>query len=121
MKCNISIIYNVKVKAPVGVICLDPISGEVAYSTKNEELIEVLDILLDNKLFLLKSEKLKNGVFVTEQTVGLTDSYYVMALNYALPLPWWILDTFEDGGDIEDLSKLYFEKICKGSEDDEET
>jgi hypothetical protein len=39
-----------------------------------------------------------------------------MALSYALPLPWWIMDTYEDGGDIEDLSNAYFEKICQGSD-----
>jgi hypothetical protein len=120
MKCNVSIIYNIKNKKPVGTICINPLNGEVAYSTKSDELMEVLEILLDNKMFLLKTEKLKNNVFLTEQTVGLTDSYYVMALSYALPLPWWILDTFEDGGDVEDLSKLYFEKICQGSENNEE-
>jgi hypothetical protein len=116
MKANISVIYNIKENIPVGIVCMTPQNGDIAYSTKDEVLMKTLEIMMDNKLFLLKSEKIKGGTFLVEETVNVFDSYYVMSANYTLPLPWWILDVYEDYGDVEELSNRYYNKICNGSD-----
>lgn len=120
MKASISVIYNIKENVPVGVISMTPQNGDVAYSTEDNELVKTLDILLDNKLFLLKNENVKGAVFLVEETVDTLDSYFIMALNYSLPLPWWITDIYEDYGEVEDLSKKYYDNIVRDRSDKDE-
>ena len=118
---NIAIICDITNKKPVGVICVTPISGEVSYTTENKELSEVLEIILDNKVFLLVDEDISDARMIREEEVSYDDSYYLMGLNYSLPLPWRILGVTTSKGKVEQLSEEVFQRIKEGGVHDEKT
>jgi hypothetical protein len=110
---NVVVIYDVDRKIPVGVICSDFKNGEIAYSTKDEQLTECLEILLDNKMFLLRSEIIKGKEMIIEEDVDYYDSFYLVSLNYSLPFPWFVLDSFVKNGKAKDLAEKAYYEICE--------
>lgn len=103
MTNNLAVICDITDNSPVGVICCNPKTGDIAYSTQIKILSEVLEILLDNKVFLLKDEAINNNSMIVEETVSQADSYFLIALNYSLPFPWKILGVTEATGDVEEI------------------
>lgn len=108
---NVAIICDIRDNTPVGVICSNPSSGDIAYSTENSLLSESLEVLLDHKQFLLYDENIGNSTMIREETISPTDSYYLIALNYSLPFPWRILGVTTSNGDVEDIASDVFTKL----------
>ena len=102
-KKNLAIICDITDKSPVGVICSCPISGDIAFSTEDKMLEEVLDIILDNNVFLHVDEKINGNIMISEDIIQPADSYYLMAINYSLPYPWRILGVTSSEGDVEKI------------------
>lgn len=111
---NLAIICDLRSKSPVGVICACPITGDIAFLTEDPMLEEVLDILLDNKVFLHADEKVNSYDMITEEEIKSKDSYYLMALNYALPFPWRMLGVTPTVGDIEQIVEEASNTLRKG-------
>lgn len=102
-KKNLAIICDVTNNQPAGVICSCPITGDIAFATEDKVLEEVLDIILDNKTFLHADENINNHVMISEDEIQPDDSYYLMAINYSLPLPWRMLGVTSTEGDVEEI------------------
>lgn len=113
-KCNLAVVCDIRENIPVGVICSCPFTGDIAYTTEDDMLMESLDIILDNKLFLLNKEKIDGKNMIREETVNAFDSYYITAINYALPFPWKILGVTTENGDVEEIANEAYAKIKKG-------
>ncbi|MDF2534315.1 MAG: hypothetical protein K0R18_472 [Bacillales bacterium] len=113
-KGNLAIICDIRENKPVGVICSCHGTGDVAYSTEDNLLMETLNIILDHKMFLLNEEKVDNKNMIHEETIDVFDSYYLMALNYALPFPWRILGVTPVNGDVEEIANEAYNKLKQG-------
>lgn len=103
MSNNLAVICDITNNSPIGVICCNPKTGDIAYSTQNKTLSDVLEIILDNKVFLLKDEVVNNNKMIVKEIINKTDSYYLTALNYSLPFPWRIFGVTEAVGDVEEI------------------
>lgn len=119
-RTNLGVIYDLRNDHPVGVICSNPNNGDIAYSTDDKTLDEVLEILLDNRLSLVIEEDVDGKKMIREESVAKTDSYYLMALNYALPFPWRILKVRKIDGDVEEIVNEAFHYIVMKVGDDHE-
>lgn len=108
---NVAIICDIRSNTPIGVICANPLNGDIAYSTKDSVLSESLEILLDHKQFLLADESIGESTMVREETISNSDSYYLIALNYSLPFPWRILGVTTTVGDVEVVVNDVFMKL----------
>ncbi|MNV43633.1 hypothetical protein D3C71_1353500 [compost metagenome] len=117
MKSNLAVICDITDNSPVGFICSNPLSGDIAYSTQNKTLSSVLEVLLDNKLFLLKNEKINDIDMIVEDEIAQTDSYCLIALNYSLPFPWRILGVKEVVGDVEEIVDQAHETLILKGDD----
>lgn len=111
---NLAVICDVRENKPVGVICSCPHTGDIAYSSEESLLIETLDIILDNKLFLLNEEKISNRSMIREEDIDNFDSYVLMAINYSLPFPWRMLGVTSVNGDPEQIVEEAFAKLKQG-------
>ncbi|MNC13538.1 hypothetical protein D3C75_612890 [compost metagenome] len=111
MKSNLAVICDITNNSPAGVICANPLTGDIAYSTQNKMLSNVLEILLDNKLFLLKSENINDIDMIVEDEIAQTDSYFLISLNYSLPFPWRIIGVTEVVGDVEEVVNQAYETL----------
>lgn len=116
---NLAIINDISSKEPIGVICSDHKTGDIAYFSLNNELLSSLDILTTNPLFFSTSEKVGDSVMIRKEEVGLFDSYYLLAINFNLPYPWEITEVEEVNGDIEDILEAEASKLVKRSEHNE--
>lgn len=114
MQGNLAIICDIRDNTPVGVICSCPHTGDIAYSTEENLLMETIDIILDNKLFLLNEEKVNNHSMIHEEGIRTFDSYYLMAIDYSLPFPWRILGVTSVNGDPEEIVEEAFAKLKQG-------
>lgn len=108
---NVAIICDIRDNTPTGVICADPLSGDIAYSTMDSVLSESIEILLDHKQFLLTDENIGRGKMIREETIRNTDSYYLIALNYSLPFPWRVLGVTATSGDVETVANDVFMRL----------
>ena len=119
-KKNLAIICDIRNNNPVGAICACPLTGDIAYSTSNNMLNEVLEIIFDHKMFLLTDEIVDNHDMIVENEIAFEDSYYLVALNYALPFPWRILGVTSVEGNVEEIVKEAYTQISKGGIENEE-
>ncbi|MNJ90038.1 hypothetical protein D3C87_76290 [compost metagenome] len=113
-KSNLAIICDIRENKPVGVICSCPGTGDIAYLTDEDLLSETLEVILDNKLFLLNEEEVNKKNMIHEETVTVMDSYYLVSINYSLPYPWRILGVKAVDGDVEDIVNEAFAKLKEG-------
>lgn len=111
---NLAIICDIRSNSPVGAICSCPLTGDIAFTTSDKMLEEVLEILLDNKVFLHSDEKINNYVMINEDEIEAADSYYLMALNYSLPYPWRMLGITSTTGDVEQIIEETETKLTRG-------
>jgi hypothetical protein len=110
---NIGIICDVNTNTPVGIIGVDKETGDIGYITKEAELDECIEIILDtNQLDLPIREDVDNNEILRVEKIEPTDDYYLIAFNYHLPEPWRVLGVRYDEGDFEELLNATFEMIC---------
>lgn len=112
---NLAIITDISNKEPIGVICSDYKTGDIAYFSLNNELLGSLDIITTNPLFFSTTEKVGDNVMIKREEVNLFDSYYLLAVNFNLPYPWEITEVEQVDGDIEEILEAEAGKLVRRS------
>lgn len=113
---NLAIISDIGNKEDIGVICSDYKTGDIAYFSLNDDLLDCLDIITNNPLFSFSTEKIRDNVMTKKEKVTLFDSDYLLAVNFALPFPWEITEVEQVSGDIEKILESEASKLMRGSE-----
>ena len=72
---NLAIISDISNKEDIGVICSDYKTGDIAYFSLNNELLDCLDIITTNPLFSFSSEKIGDNVMIKKENVSLFVRY----------------------------------------------
>lgn len=111
---NLAIICDIRDNSPVGAICACPTTGDIAFSSSDKMLEEVLDIILDNKAFLHTDEKVNYHQMINEDEIKKADSFYLLAVNYSLPFPWRMLGVTSTIGDVEEIVQNAILNLKKG-------
>ncbi len=83
---NLVIVYDMKKKSPQAVIVHNFNTGDIGYSTYNNELSNILDIILKSDINMIKS--LDNITYNSK--CDLKNSFYLSCLNDYLPYPYKI-------------------------------
>lgn len=116
---NLAIISDISTKEQIGIICSDYKTGDIAYFSLNNELLDSLDILTTNPLFFSTTERIGDNVMLIKEEISLFDSFYLLAINFNLPYPWEITEVDEVKGDIEKILEGEASKFMKRSDKNE--
>ena len=84
---NLAVIYNIQINKPECVIAHDYNSGDIGYSTYNEKLSNILNIIFANKVNSIKT--VDNITYCNE--CNLNNSFYLNCINDYLPYPYKII------------------------------
>lgn len=113
---NLGYIKNLSSNKIQGIIGHDFLTGNLAYYSYDNELLDCIDIILNRNLFFLINEIKGDNIFIKKEEVTLFDKNYLLAVNYSLPSPWRIVKIENINGDLEEIVQLYSKKIDKGEE-----
>lgn len=102
---NLGVVFNINDNSPELVIVHDYESGKIGYSTYNNEVAVVLDVILEQNIYseVLIGEKIK----IDECTKF--NPYYLNTLNNYLPNPFRVLWVKKINDSMENALKDAYE------------
>jgi hypothetical protein len=112
---NLGVICNIKNNIPECVIVHDYETGDIGYSTYNNKLSKLLNIILDNKIY---SENLLNNI-INYNDCDKNNPFYISNLNNYLPYPYKILWIKKISGNINEILEEAYD-ILKLEDSNEE-
>lgn len=102
---NLGVIFDVKENKPECVIIHDYTNSDIGYSTYNEKLSNLIEIILSNDLYL--QTKINNKVYY--KPCNKDNPYYISVINEYLPFEYKILWLKQVNGDINKLLEESYE------------
>lgn len=106
---NLGIICNIENNSPECVIVHNHITGEIGYSTYNEKLSSILEIILDKDLS--SQNVLNKNIYYSD--CNKNSSYYLNLINEYLPIPYRILWIKKVNDKMDKLLEEGFEILNK--------
>jgi hypothetical protein len=112
---NLGVICNIKNNIPECVIVHDYKIGDIGYSTYNDKLAKLLNIILDNEIY--SENILNNNIYYND--CDKNNPFYINNLNNYLPYPYKILWIKKINGDINEILEEAYD-ILKLEDSNEE-
>ena len=102
---NLGVVFDIRENKPECVIIHDYENSNIGYSTYNEKLSNLLEVILNNTIYI--QSKIKNKI--TSKHCDKDNPYYINALNQYLPFEYKILWLKKVNGNIDKLLEESYE------------
>lgn len=102
---NLGVIFDIRENKPECVIIHDYENGNIGYSTYNEKLSNLIEIILNNDIYM--QSKIKNKIIC--KLCDKDNPYYINTLNQYLPFEYKILWLKKINGNIDKLLEESYE------------
>lgn len=102
---NLAVIFDTKENKPECVIIHNYTSGDIGYSTYNDKLANLIEIILENEMFLQTKINNKINCKICDKN----NPYYIRAINDYLPSKYKIQWIKSVDGDMNNLLEESYE------------